>query len=396
MAVLGARTTQNTFTSNNAIDIDPQLKYIQEYQTPITQWMIMDKAASKSVKESRSKFRWNEKTPLSRQSTLTAGLTGGSATESGVAVGDYTLFRHGDTCFIESTGDMLVVTNDVTSNSINFKAVGGGNITTASAGAVIRIINSAKTEVYTRQKSLTNNPTQSTGFCQIGLDAVEISGREDAADKYTDGEDFEGLIDEKLVELSKYEERKWLYNSAAYDDTAANITYSAGFRGTVLTNVKYFTGAVDETEIGDALQQVFAKQDTHSLMAYAGATYMRQIDTFLKETFTYNTDDVIKVYGGLAKKAGSPKLLKWMSPWGEVTFCWNPMLEGDVYSKACLFLNRKYVKMRYMKNDSKGSRKFRIEPNVQDNGGGSFHDQMMWDTGLEVGPEVYHGWHLPS
>jgi hypothetical protein len=102
------------------------------------------------------------------------------------------------------------------------------------------------------------------------------------------------------------------------------------------------------------------------------------------------------MYGGLSKTGGTPKLLKYLSPWGMVYFCWNPMLEGDTYTNSCLVINRKVTKMRYMKNDSNGSRKFRIEPDVQDNGTGLVFDQMMWDTGLETGPEIYHAWHHKS
>lgn len=393
--VAGARTSANTTSTNKAIDVDPQMKYIQDYQTPINQFFIMNNAASRPTKESRGKFRWHEKSPLARTNTLSAGLTGGAATENTVGLGTTTLLKFGDTFLVVSTGQVLRVTSTGNTTSVNVANTQSGNITAVGAGAAIIILNSAVKEDYARTEVLSNNADEKTGYCQIGLDGVNMSGREDAEAKYTSGESFEDLVNEKLVEISKYEERKWLYNAEARDDTSNNITYSAGFRR-VTTNVKYWTGSLDEVEVLDMLEQVFAKQNTTELFAYAGGSYMRGLDAFLKDRFTYNTDDYIKTYGGLSKQGGSPKLLKFLSPWGMVNYCWNPMLEGDVYSNSALYLNRKVTKLRYMKNDSNGSRKFRIEPDVQDNGTGTVFDQMMWDTGLETGPEIYHGWHHKS
>jgi hypothetical protein len=393
--IAGPRTSANTTSTNKAIDMDPQMKYIQDYQTPINQFYIMDKAASRPTKESRSKFRWHEKSALARTNTLSAGLTGGAATESTVALGTSTLLKFGDTFLVVSTGEVLRVTSTGNTTTVNVANTQSGNITAVGAGAAIIILNSAVKEDYARTETISNNAEEKIGYCQIGLDGVQMSGREDAEEKYTDGESFKDLVNEKLREITKYEERKWLYNAEARDDSSANITYSAGFRR-VTTNVKTWAGSLDETEILDMLEMVFAQQDTNELFAYGGGSYMRGLDAFLKDRFTYNTDDYIKVYGGLSKTGGSPKLLKFLSPWGMVNYCWNPMLSGDVYSNSCLYLNRSKTKLRYMKNDSNGSRKFRIEPDVQDNGTGLVFDQLMWDTGLDTGPEIYHGWHHKS
>ena len=398
MAIIaGTRTSANTTSTNKAIDMDKQMVYLQDYQTPITQFFVMDKSASAPTKESRSRFRWHQKTPLARTFTLTAGLTGGAATESSVAVGTSTICKFGDTILIESTGDMLIVTNTTATTTINVRLVASsGTITAASAGATARIINSAAKEDYARTEVRSNNATEVSGYCQIGLDGVQMSGREDAEEKYTNGESFQDLVNEKIVEISKYEERKWIYNGAAYDDSSNNITYSAGFRGAVTTNVKYYTSTLDEVELDDMLEQVFAQQDTTELFAYCGSSYIRDVDKIIKDRFVYNTEDYVKAFGGLSKQGGNPNLLKYMSPWGMVYLIWNPMLEGDVYSHSALFLNRKHIKLRYMKNDSNGSRKFRIEPDVQDPGTGVVFDQAMWDTGLQWGHEQYHGWHHQS
>lgn len=394
----GARTSANTTSTNKAVDIDPVMTYVQDYMTPIQQYFIMSKSGSQPTKQSRSAFSWHTKTPLSRTNTLTAGLSGGSTTESSVALGTSTNLKFGDTFLVESSGEMLQVTSTGNTTTVNVRKVGAGNITAVSAGATVRIINNAVKEDYARTETISNNATLVTGYCQIGLDGVQMSGREDAEDKYTSGESFSDLMKEKNTEISKYEERKWIYNGASYDDSSANITHSAGFRGVITSNVKYYSGALDKVELDDMLEQLFAQQNTNELFGYAGTKYIRDLDKIMKDEhqYTVSNGDIIKSYGGLSKSAGSADILKYKSPWGTVNFMWNPMLEGDTYSKAALILNRTQVKMRYMKNDSVGSRKYRVEPDVQDNGSGVIFDQIMWDTGLQWGYEAYHGWHLAS
>jgi len=396
--VTGARTSANTTSTNQAVDIDPILKYIQEYQTPLHQFYMMNKVASKGVKNKKSKFEWHEKSPLTRTTTTTKAITGGATTETGLTISEL-VFRFGDTLLVESTGDVLQVTNVPTTTTINVRKVGTGNITAAASGIVILNLSPAVKEDYARTTAMTNNMDNKSGYCQIGLDMISMSGREDAGDSYTNGETMSDLLKEKTVEIAKYEERKFLFNGAAYLDETNNISYSAGFRGSVTTNVKYWAGTLDETEIEDILEQVLAKNDGSEVIGYMGNNYAKQLGSLMKDRFTYNTNDYIRAYGGLAKNPGSNRLLKYMSSWGEVMFVWNPMLAvtgGDVYTNSCLFLSRSKTKLRYMENDFYGSRKYRIEPDVQDNGTGAKSDQIMWDTGLEVGPEVYHGWHLKS
>lgn len=397
--VVGVRTSANTTSTNQAQDMDRVMHYIQDYQTPIHQFYLFNKDASKEVVNKKSKFEWHEKTVLGRSFALAGAVTGGGTTDTITqSSADGALLRTDDIVFIESTGDMLHITqaNPITT-SATVRKVGAGNITPIASGATVRIIVPAKTENYSRQPALTNNADAKYGYCQIGLDAIAMSGREDAGDAMTDGESFSDLSIEKAQQIKIYEERKFLYNGTAYLDSTNNITYSAGARGVITTNVGYWNGELDEAEIEDQLELVFAKNDGGEIIGYAGSKYIKGLNKILKDRFTYNTNDIISVYGGITKSSASnPTMLTYFTPWGKVMYVWEPMLEGDVYANACLYLNKKHHRMRYMKNDKKGSRKYRVEPNVQDPGTGNFHDQWMWDTGVEIREEVMHGWHLKA
>ena len=396
--VVGARTSANTTATNQAIDMDKVMGYIQDYQTPVNQFFIMNKSASKSVINKKGKFEWHEKSPLARSFVLAAALTGGGTTGTiTLAAGDSGILRLGDTIFFDTTGDMVIVYGSADpTTSATVRKIGTGNITTVASGSTARIISPAKTESYTRQTAVTNNADNKYGYLQIGLDSISMSGREDAGDSYTDGESFSDLVKEKMEEIKKYDERKFLYNGAAYLDTSNNIGYSAGAKGVITSNVDYMTGDVDFDEIDGILEKVFAKNDGGQIVGYGGTKFMGKLSKILGEKFAYNTNDIIKVFGGLAKQGNNPELLKYATPWGTVYFVWNPMLEGDIYGNSCLFLNQKHISLRYMKNDSKGSRKWRVEPDVQDLGSGYKQDQMMWDNGYQIKEEIKHGWLLPS
>jgi len=397
--VTGTRTSKLSTPTNQAQDMDRVMHYVQDYQTPIQQFYVFNKDASKPVTNKRSKFEWHEKTAIARTFLIDALVGAGGTTGTfTLATADSGLLRMGDTLFVESTGQIFIVTgsSDPTVSATVRLVASTGTILAIAASAVIRIINSAKKEDYARQGALTKNADPKYGYCQIGLDAVAMSGREDAGEAMTDGESFTDLMLEKSNEIAKYEERKYLYNGVPWDDTTNNITYSGGARGMITTNVGYYDGDVDESELEDQLELIMAKNDGGEVIGYCGAKYAKGLNKFLKEAYQYNTNDIISVYGGITKKGTSdPTVLKYLSLWGAVKFVLDPMLEGDVYGNACLFLNKKHHRLRYMKNDSRGgTRKYRVEPNVQDPGTGVIQDQIMWDTGLEINEEVMHGWHL--
>lgn len=386
--------TYSSATTNYDIDVDKILHRKFDYQTPITQFFMMNNKASAPTKEALGKFRWREKGSLLRTTTVSA-ITGGATSEDTITFGTANVIKLNDVIYIESTGDILWVDTRNSSTSFNVTNTVNANISAVTAETTVRVLTSAVKEDYARSVALTNEGEEKYGYTQIGLESVGMSTKEAAAARYVEEDGgWNALIDEKIEDIKKYEERKYLYNNAAYYDSTTTIGFSAGFKGAVTTNVSYYDGDLDEAELEDFLETLFAANDTSELIFDCGSKYVKQLNSFLKDVYTYNTDDYIKVYGGIAKGAGDPRLVKYMSPWGTAYFRWNPMLEGTVYSYGALATNPKHIKMRYMKNDPVGSRKFRIEPNVQDPGTGIIQDQFMWDTGLQCALETTHGWHL--
>ena len=87
------------------------------------------------------------------------------------------------------------------------------------------------------------------------------------------------------------------------------------------------------------------------MFGYCGGKYVKSLNKLMKQTHNYNVDAnmLINAYGGLTTKGkGSPQVLAYTSPFGTVKFIYNPMIEGEVYSNSCLFLNWDYVSMKYV------------------------------------------------
>lgn len=389
--VLGTRTTLNTTTTNKMRDVESMMKWIRPFQTPITQYFVGDKRRQEVTFGDRSKFEWYEDEDLSRSTTLPSGISSGSTTKTGVSVGA-NIFRVNDIVFFPSTRQTARVTVVTTgSSTIDLILVSSGTFSAVASGATVKNLRSAHADNYSRQSSATTTETLKTGYCQIGLEALSMTGRQQASKPYT-GKDWAYQVKKKLEEMKRYVEDMFLYNPAATDDSSNDITYSAGAVGAITTNDITYTGSVDDSELVDFLEVVMAKGSPERYM-YCGSKYMKDIDAFLKDVFTHNTNDFIKSYGGVTTAKNNPEFLTYKSPFGLVHFVWHPLMTNEyAYNALCLDLEQ--VKMRFMADDEIGSRKFRIEKDVQDNGAGNKHDQMLSDIGFQFcGEASYHGWH---
>jgi hypothetical protein len=54
-------------------------------------------------------------------------------------------------------------------------------------------------------------------------------------------------------------------------------------------------------------------------------------------------------------------------------------------------LDAENIRLRYMANDNKGSRKFRVEEGVETSGVDGKTDKIMFDVGIEIHNEETHG-----
>ena len=400
-ATLGVRTTANTTANIHVKNVDDIMPYIWSNQYPITQFFLAKDLRQEMTDGIDSAFVHFEKDQRSNSTTIAAGLTGGANTETSVTVTS-AIFRNNDTVIIDETNDILDL-YDVSSTTVSFRRVGGGNITAASAGCTVRRLAPSFSDNFSRQTAYTTNSDEKTGYCQISLEAVQMTGREQAAKKYGNNEDWDQIFEETAANLMYDQDNAWLMNGAAVKETVSDgvRTKSAGLRGSLTTNVAEWAGTLEMSDVDDALALIMVrgvKGYTNEWIGWGGSKYMRGLNAALRKERNWEQSDadkkeaIIRVYGGLHKGGSTPEIFKYNAEFGTVYYMWNPNLV-DKWSNSCVYTHPQCLKMRYMNKDKNGPRKYRVEENVQDNGGGNRHDQILSDVGLHIKTEKLMGWH---
>lgn len=399
-AVLGVRTTANTESTIKVRNVDNLMPYIWRNQYPITQFFLAKDMRQEMTDGNDSAFEHFEKDQRSSTTTIAAGITGGANTESVVVT--TAIFRVNDTVIIDSTGDICDLAS-VAGTTVGLRKVGGGNITAGVAGCNIRRLSSAFSDNYSKQTAYSNNAEGKIGYCQIMLEAIQMTGREQAAKKFGGNEDWDVIFEETAANLMYDQDQAWLMNGAAVKETLADgvRTHSAGLRGGITTNVNEYAGTLDMDEVDDHLETFMVrgvKGYANEWIAWCGNKYMRQLNKALKKERNWEQSEsdkkeaIIKIYGGLHKNGANPEIFKYNAEFGTVYFMWNPNLV-DKWSYNAVYIHPQCLKMRFMNKDKNGPRKYRVEENVQDNGGGNRHDQIITDTGLHIKTEKLMAWH---
>lgn len=403
-AVLGVRTTANTESTIKVRNVDDIMPYIWSNQFPITQFFLTKDSRQEMTDGDNSKFEHFEKDQRANTTTIAAGLTGGANTETSVTVAS-AIFRNNDTVIIDETNDICDL-YDVSSTTISLRRVGGGNITAATAGCNIRRLAPSFSDNFSRQTAYTTNAEGKTGYCQISLEAIQMTGREQASKKYGNNDSWESIFEETSMNLKFDQDNAFLMNGAAVSETVSDgvRTKSAGLRGSITTNVSEWSGSLDMLEVDDALATIMVrgvKGYTNEWIGWAGTKYIRGLNAALKKERNWEQSDkdkadaIIRVYGGLHKSGQVPNIFVYYAEFGTVYYMWNPNLV-DKWSNSCVYTHPQCIKMRYMNSDKNGPRKYRVEENVQDNGGGNRHDQILSDVGLHIKTEKLMGWHNKS
>ena len=113
-----------------------------------------------------------------------------------------------------------------------------------------------------------------------------------------------------------------------------------------------------------------------------GSNQLAAINRFVKSRYELNPQPAIKAYG--------IRLQEYLTPFGVVDLLWNPVMDGK-FSDFGFTIDTDRVRLRYMAPDKKGSRKFRIEENVETPGIDGTTTKILFDVGLEIHNEECHG-----
>ncbi|RMG43486.1 MAG: hypothetical protein D6732_00050 [Methanobacteriota archaeon] len=375
--VSGEITSVNALAANQMPDVDRVLYLLKPYQTPIFNWLYFSQGANKSEKiiNSSAKFSWFEDEFYPHQTSLTT-LGGGASSTTTITVGDSSIFNDGDILFVEATDQLLYVSS---TSTLTFATLDGSNITAVSSGTDnIKIIGSRNHEYATARTAVSTKEVEKYNYAQIFSETVATSGRYQAGDKYTNGKSHKDQVKKKIEEMKFQVERNLIMSTergSVTDSSKYRFTYGYGLLGFISTNVSTYTaGSLTETSVDNHFKAVFAKGSKFK-KHFAGADQIQELNNIVKAKYQVIETANTKEYGA--------SLGKYITPFGVVELLWDPVLDGK-FADYGFTLDSDNVKLRYMANDEKGSRKFRVEPNVQTPGTDGKESKILMDLGLQV------------
>lgn len=392
--VSGVRAaTTAPLAANQKPDIDTVLKVLEPYQSPFMQFLFFSGKKSKPVTSKSGKFSWFETEYFPHQTTVTEAIAASTTlTLSASNVATKAIFKLYDIVYIEATDEQAYVSS-VTAGSgsdvILTHIAGTGSLSNVtSTGSYLKIIGSTNIENNTTPVSMTVQEVEKYNYLNLMLESVANTGRDQAGSTYSDGLTHAEQVQKKMKEFKLQLERNMIYSkSNGYAGTGlAYRTWGEGLNGRITTNVSANAGALTEDIWDSYLKDIFAKGSNRRIH-YCGADQLASLNKIIKDKIGNLPNGRVTEYG--------VTLYTYYHGQGSVDIVYNPVLDGK-FSKYGFTVDPEKVMGRHMANDDTGSRKFRLESNVQTPGADRKESKLLMDIGVQIVQEevfgkIYHG-----
>lgn len=386
--ISGVNNSANAVALNLLPDIEKVLVKTKPYQTPLLNLLWFSGRPAKEVTSQLGKFEWFERGFMPHQTTnkaaITASGTPASLTLTPSNTNDLTIFNVDDIVLIEETDQMAYVSSRTTSQVVLTHIDGATNLVSIqNEGMYFKIIGSRVNEYGGVRGGMRNAEVAMENYLNIFSDSVASTGRFQAGKNWTDGVDHASLVAQRIEELKLQIERYFLFAPVKGYATSGNyrVTWGHGFLGRIQSNVNSYSPTLDEDLFDDHLKEVFAKGGSRKLHM-CGSNQLVEINKFVKTRYELNPNPVTNIYG--------VNLKEYVTPFGIVDILWNPMLDGK-FANYGFTIDVEKIRLRYMANDDKGSRAFRIEEDVETPGVDGKSDKLLSDVGIEIQEEACHG-----
>lgn len=385
--VVGTNVIEST---NVKRDIDRMMQIIEPYQTPLLSWLFLQSKNQQVVTSRYAKYEWYEKEflphlePLVASVTESSGLTFTKTTHLASIdqfnVNDIVLFEENDEMgYVESVNATTLVIQHIDGSSTLSSL--------SEVGANLRILGKRVFEYHGRLEARTVKEVQKYNYLNEFVAYITTSGRYEAGMGETDGTTHEDLVEQRFRELKKeIEHYLWFSTSSGYFGSGnERTTWGEGVEGVLTTNVNSYAGSLDETTFRNHIKAVLALGSNRKIH-FAGTEQMDDIEIFMNEKYSLQQNP--KELSQFEEFGLVAKTYRMFS--GIVSFVWNPMFDGKFVNYGYT-LDIEQVKLRFMANDKKGSRKGRVRPNTQDNDKNGTETEILFDLGLQLMKEPYHG-----
>lgn len=385
--ISGVNSSANAVALNQLPDIEKVLVKTKPYQTPLLNLLWFSGRPAKEVTSQLGKFEWFERGFMPHQTTnkTTISALGSPATITLNAANcnDITIFSLDDIVLIEETDQMAFVSSKSPTQAVLTHIDGTSNLASLLIeGMYFKIIGSRVSEYGGVRGGLRNAEVPMENYLNIFSDSVASTGRFQAGKTWTDGVDHASLVAQRIEEIKLQIERYFLYAPVKGYATSGNYrtTWGHGFLGRVQSNVNSYS-TLDEDTLDDHLKEVFAKGGSRKLHM-CGSSQLMEINKFIKGRYELNPNPVTNIYG--------VNLKEYHTPFGIVDVLWNPILDGK-FADYGFTIDVEKIRLRFMANDEKGSRAFRIEEGVETPGVDGKSDKLLADVGIEIQEEACHG-----
>jgi hypothetical protein len=169
-------------------------------------------------------------------------------------------------------------------------------------------------------------------------------------------------------------------------------TYGKGALGFITTNVIGYDVA-DEDFWDSFFSNLFNTGGSAHKTLYFGTNLGNNIAKIIKQKYAIDPKQVATSYG--------VRLVRWEAFGGTIDLTWDVILDNTFTNWGIVIDHEGTGKgdpitFRYMKDDSQGSRKFRIMEHVENAGTDGRIDKLMSDIGVQMPNETIHGIAKPN
>jgi hypothetical protein len=367
-------------------DHDEVIRVLKPYQTPLLQWLWFMNLPSREVKNAYGKFSWFENEFFPHQTQITTAITASTTlTLTPANVGSISIFNEDDIVLIEDTEELAYVSAVSAGTSVTLTHIDGSTELSDvdTTETYLKIIGSRNSEYGSARTAMTTKEVEKYNYLNIFSESIATSGRAQAGEAYSDGMTHDELVEKRIEELKLQIERYFLFAPAQGYATTGNYrtTWGHGLLGRITSNVNTYSSSLTESVFDAHLKEIFQKGSNRKLHI-CGSNQLAEINDFIKDRYEINENPEHKQYGIHVKE--------YITPFGLVDIMWDPVMDGKFVDFG-FPVDADKLRLRYMAEDKKGPRKFRLEEHVETPGVDGTTTKILFDVGMELHNEECHG-----
>ncbi len=380
--ISGQRGGGNTLAANQKPDIWSTLGLLEPYSTPATQFLFFGSKRQKSVMNKQGKYSWMEDELFPHQAEVAVDVSAGSdeyaLTSTNVPL--VAIFTVNDLVMLEQTDELMYVSAAAATTATLASPSGATVTTTLTAAGVngLKILGSFFTEGSAQPVAESTKEIEVTNYLTTMKKTVSTTGRDQAGEAFTDGLSQAEQAQKAMKEMKFQFERLAMISPSSGNASSAGAlvqTWGKGLLGMLTTNSQTTTTANLTEALLDTFLAAIGEKGSPNKILYCGSDKYYKIQTLMKAKIVPNLSNAIMTKYGV-------EVIRYKYGHLSIDVIWNPVLDGK-YTDWIIAVDKDKFVGRFMANDLKGSRKFRIERGTETPGTDGTTDLLLSDIGAQ-------------